>query len=62
MNLDKMKKCDYPECPNEIRKTDEQLKPETAKLCEQHHAEMNKYLDDNDVRKLTVFMMKVAFK
>lgn len=54
-------KCNYPKCQNEIREEDKKLKPQTAKLCEKHNQEMNKLLDDNNIPKLTSFMIKVSF-
>ena len=54
-------KCNYPECENEIREEDKKLKPQTAKLCEQHNKELIKLIEDNDIPKLTSFMIRVAF-
>lgn len=53
-------KCNYPNCPNNIREEDKSLKPETAKLCEKHNTEMIKLIDSNNIPKLTSFMLKVS--
>lgn len=55
--------CNYPSCTNEIRKEDYDLKPHTAKLCEEHNQELVRLSDDtDDVSGLVSFMTKVAFK
>ena len=53
--------CNYPKCKNEIREEDKKLKPQTAKLCEQHHLQFVKLTNENNIQKLTSFMMKIAF-
>lgn len=54
-------KCNYPNCPNDIREEDKQLKPQTAKLCQDHHEEFTALVDSDNIPKLTSFMMKIAF-
>lgn len=54
-------KCNYPKCQNDIREEDKQLKPQTAKLCEEHNQEMNKLIEEDNIPKLISFMMKVGF-
>jgi hypothetical protein len=57
-----VKICDYPQCKSKIRQEDYLLKDNTAKLCEKHNAEFVKLVDEDDISKLTNFMIKIAFK